>query len=157
MTEINDLSVPIAVPERPLDYMTHILAVADAEVRKLRHDPWDMFGRAVQPVLWLVLFGEVMARVRGIASDGMLSHNAYAAVAEGNCVPQSFDLRGGRFARDDDQGGAQYIRSQYRLFDTGRGFCSSCGYCRKDISAHGTVIGSHSPGPGEISRNMVMA
>lgn len=96
MTEINDLSVPIAVPERPLDYMTHILAVADAEVRKLRHDPWDMFGRAVQPVLWLVLFGEVMARVRGIASDGMLSHNTYAAVAEGNCVPQSFDLRGGR-------------------------------------------------------------
>lgn len=88
--------MPIAVPERPLDYMTHILAVADAEVRKLRHDPWDMFGRAVQPVLWLVLFGEVMARVRGIASDGMLSHNTYAAVAEGNCVPQSFDLRGGQ-------------------------------------------------------------
>lgn len=70
MTEIDNLSPLIAVPERPLDYITHIFAVADAEVRKLLHDPWEVFSRAVQPVLWLVLFGEVMARVRGITSGG---------------------------------------------------------------------------------------
>ncbi len=49
-------------------YGTQVLAVADAEVRKLRHDPWELFSRAVQPVLWLVLFGGVMAQVRGLSS-----------------------------------------------------------------------------------------
>jgi ABC-2 type transport system permease protein len=44
-----------------------VLAVADAELRKLRHDPWELVSRAVQPVLWLLLFGQVMAQVRGIA------------------------------------------------------------------------------------------
>jgi len=44
-----------------------VFAVATAEAVKLRHDPMDLASRAVQPVLWLVLFGQVMARVRGIA------------------------------------------------------------------------------------------
>jgi ABC-2 type transport system permease protein len=48
-------------------YIVQLLAVADAEVRKLRHDPWELFSRATQPVLWLLLFGEVMAQVRGLA------------------------------------------------------------------------------------------
>lgn len=48
------------------DYTTHVLAVADAELRKLRHDPWELGSRAIQPILWLVLFGEVMAQVRGL-------------------------------------------------------------------------------------------
>jgi hypothetical protein len=45
-----------------------VLAVADAEARKLRHDPWELVSRAIQPVLWLVLFGEIMAQVRGLSS-----------------------------------------------------------------------------------------
>jgi len=49
------------------DYLTQTLAVAAAEVEKLYHDPLELFTRAVQPVLWLMLFGEVMARVRGVA------------------------------------------------------------------------------------------
>jgi ABC-2 type transport system permease protein len=48
-------------------YFTQVMAVADAEAVKLRHDPMDLLSRAVQPVLWLVLFGQVMARVRGLA------------------------------------------------------------------------------------------
>ncbi|MEI9814891.1 MAG: ABC transporter permease [Acidobacteriota bacterium] len=50
------------------NYATHVFAVADAEVRKLRHDPWELISRAVQPILWLVLFGEVMAQVRGLTT-----------------------------------------------------------------------------------------
>ena len=50
------------------DYATQVLAVADAEARKLRHDPWELLSRAIQPVLWLVLFGGVMAQVRGLSS-----------------------------------------------------------------------------------------
>ena len=57
--------------EAPADYATHVYAVADAEFRKLLHDPWEVFSRAVQPVLWLVLFGEVMAQVRGITSGNV--------------------------------------------------------------------------------------
>ena len=49
------------------DYATQTLAVAAAEVQKLYHDPLELLTRAVQPVLWLMLFGEVMARVRGVA------------------------------------------------------------------------------------------
>jgi ABC-2 type transport system permease protein len=52
------------------DWATQVLAVADAEARKLRHDPWELASRAVQPLLWLVLFGGVMARVRGLAPGG---------------------------------------------------------------------------------------
>jgi len=48
------------------DYLTQTAAVAAAEVQKLYHDPLELFTRAVQPVLWLMLFGEVMARVRGV-------------------------------------------------------------------------------------------
>lgn len=49
------------------DYTTEVYAVADAEVRKLRHDPSEILTRAIQPAIWLILFGEVMAQVRGLA------------------------------------------------------------------------------------------
>jgi ABC-2 type transport system permease protein len=49
------------------DYLTQTFAVTAAEVQKLYHDPLELLTRAVQPVLWLLLFGEVMARVRGVA------------------------------------------------------------------------------------------
>jgi ABC-2 type transport system permease protein len=48
-------------------YVTQTWAVAAAEVQKLYHDPWELLTRAVQPVLWLMLFGEVMAQVHGVA------------------------------------------------------------------------------------------
>jgi len=49
-------------------YATQVAAVAAAEVQKLQHDPWELFSRAIQPLLWLLLFGEVMARVHGLSS-----------------------------------------------------------------------------------------
>lgn len=52
-------------------YLTQVAAVADAELRKLRHDLWELFSRAVQPLLWLVLFGKVMARARGLGAQGL--------------------------------------------------------------------------------------
>jgi len=48
-------------------YAVQTFAVAAAEVQKLRHDPLELFTRAIQPVLWLMLFGEVMAQVRGVS------------------------------------------------------------------------------------------
>ena len=52
---------------RSANFSTQTFAVAAAEVQKLYHDPLELLTRAVQPVLWLMLFGEVMARVRGVA------------------------------------------------------------------------------------------
>ena len=49
--------------------MTQVFAVADAEIRKLRHDPNELLTRALQPAIWLLLFGQVMAQVRGLSSD----------------------------------------------------------------------------------------
>ena len=54
-----------------LDFATQVLAVVGAELQKLRHDPWELATRAIQPVLWLLLFGEVMAQVRGLSSGNL--------------------------------------------------------------------------------------
>jgi ABC-2 type transport system permease protein len=54
---------------RLLTYLTQIHAVADTEFRKLRRDPSELITRAVQPAIWLILFGEVMANVRGLSTD----------------------------------------------------------------------------------------
>jgi ABC-2 type transport system permease protein len=55
-----------------------MLAVADAEIRKLRHDPLELIMRAVQPTLWLVVFGQVMSRIRGVPT-GRLSYLDFVA------------------------------------------------------------------------------
>ncbi|MCA3781043.1 MAG: ABC transporter permease [Burkholderia sp.] len=47
------------------------LAIADMEVRKLRHDPTELATRAVQPALWLLIFGQVMSRARLIETGGL--------------------------------------------------------------------------------------
>lgn len=52
-------------------YATQVYAIADAEARKLRHDPWELVSRAIQPMLWLVLFGGVMAQVRGLSTGAI--------------------------------------------------------------------------------------
>ncbi len=44
--------------------------VAEMEVRKLLHDPTELAMRAVQPILWLGIFGEAMSRVRAIQTGG---------------------------------------------------------------------------------------
>jgi len=50
------------------DYATQVVAVVDAELSKLRHDPMELLSRAIQPALWLVLFGKVMAQVKGLSA-----------------------------------------------------------------------------------------
>ncbi len=53
------------------DFGRETLAVADIEVRKLLRDPTEVFTRSVQPTLWLVVFGQVFARVRAIPTGSM--------------------------------------------------------------------------------------
>ena len=51
-------------------------AIVQVELVKLFRDPTEMISRAVQPVLWLVVFGQVLAQVRGIHT-GPLSYLAF--------------------------------------------------------------------------------
>ena len=51
-------------------------AIVEVELVKLIRDPTEMISRAVQPVLWLVVFGQVLAQVRGIHT-GQLSYLAF--------------------------------------------------------------------------------
>ena len=45
-------------------FIDKTLTMARVEAQKLRHDPTELFTRAVQPALWLVVFGEVFTRAR---------------------------------------------------------------------------------------------
>ncbi len=49
-----------------LRFFNETFAVADVELRKLIRDPTELFSRAIQPVLWLGVFGQVLSHVRGI-------------------------------------------------------------------------------------------
>ncbi|PUA33725.1 MAG: multidrug ABC transporter permease [Zestosphaera tikiterensis] len=44
--------------------------MAEMELRRLRHDPLEIVTRAIQPILWVAVFGTVMARVRAFPSVG---------------------------------------------------------------------------------------
>ncbi len=45
--------------------------IAELEIRKLRHDPTELLTRAVQPALWLLVFGEVFTRIRAIPTGSV--------------------------------------------------------------------------------------
>jgi len=47
-------------------FVRKTLVIAELEARKLRHDPTELFMRAVQPTLWLLVFGQVFSRLRGL-------------------------------------------------------------------------------------------
>ena len=53
-----------------LTFIEKTLTIVGLEARKLRHDPSDLVMRAIQPALWLLIFGEVFARLRAIPTGG---------------------------------------------------------------------------------------
>ena len=50
------------------NFVTDTATIAELEARKLQHDPTEILTRAVQPALWLLIFGEVLATIRAIPS-----------------------------------------------------------------------------------------
>ena len=67
-----------ARPSTTVNWLTSIvsfidktLVIAELEARKLRHDPTELITRAVQPALWLLVFGEVFTRMRAIPTGNM--------------------------------------------------------------------------------------
>lgn len=52
----------------PWPLMRSVFTITEFELRKLRHDPSQVFMRVVQPALWLLIFGEVFAQLRVLPS-----------------------------------------------------------------------------------------
>src|SRR5436853_7804990 len=53
-------------------------AMAQAEMRKIRHDHVDIFTRSAQPLLWLFVFGTALQHSRALTSAG-IDYRAYIA------------------------------------------------------------------------------
>jgi ABC-2 type transport system permease protein len=59
-------------------YADHAAAIAAVDLLKLRRDPTELLTRAVQPLLWFLVFGQVFARTRAIPT-GSLSYLEFMA------------------------------------------------------------------------------
>lgn len=70
------VAVPTALqPTSPFgvvaDFLKKTATITEWETRKLRHDFTDLITRAVQPVLWLLIFGETFTRIRAIPTGNV--------------------------------------------------------------------------------------
>jgi ABC-2 type transport system permease protein len=54
-----------------VEFVRTTLVIVEFEARKLRHEPSELLTRAVQPILWLLVFGQVLARARAIPTGGL--------------------------------------------------------------------------------------
>ncbi len=61
-----------------VNFISKTLVIAELEARKLRHDPSEILTRAVQPALWLLIFGQVFTQIRAIPT-GSLSYMDFMA------------------------------------------------------------------------------
>jgi ABC-2 type transport system permease protein len=59
-------------------FIAKTLSIAAMEVRKLRHDPMELLTRAIQPLLWLLVFGQVFGRLHALPT-GELTYTEFLA------------------------------------------------------------------------------
>jgi ABC-2 type transport system permease protein len=50
--------------------ISRVVTFCWVEVAKIRHDRTELYTRAIQPALWLVIFGETFSAIRAIPSGG---------------------------------------------------------------------------------------
>ncbi|MFR0354862.1 ABC transporter permease [Streptomyces sediminimaris] len=48
-----------------------VAAMCAVELQKLRHDRTELYTRAIQPALWLLIFGQTFTRIRSIPTGGI--------------------------------------------------------------------------------------
>jgi ABC-2 type transport system permease protein len=66
---VNPAQSTLKYPSLPRQLWTYVrctTVIGEIEIRKLRHDPTELLTRAVQPALWLVVFGKAISRIRAI-------------------------------------------------------------------------------------------
>jgi len=67
-----------AEPPAAVRFLLDSWTIAEGEMRKLRHDPTELITRMVQPLLWLLVFGQVMA-ARNLVPTGNVPYMDYLA------------------------------------------------------------------------------
>ena len=83
MTLAAPAAPPVDLAENPvagfLRLLNRIGTLCWVELRKIRHDRTELYTRAIQPALWLLIYGEVFTRVRAIPTPPGISYLAYLA------------------------------------------------------------------------------
>ena len=74
----------LAPPSERLPAMTRRLAsrigtLCWVELRKIRHDRTELYTRAIQPALWLLIFGETFTKIHAIPTPGGIPYLDYLA------------------------------------------------------------------------------
>jgi ABC-2 type transport system permease protein len=59
--------------------LSRIVTLCWMELRKVRHDRTEMYTRAIQPALWLLIFGETFTRIHAISTPGKIPYLDYLA------------------------------------------------------------------------------
>jgi len=67
---------PLAVARR---LVSRIVTLCWVELRKIRHDRTELYTRAIQPALWLLIYGEVFTKIHAIPTPGHIPYLAYLA------------------------------------------------------------------------------
>jgi ABC-2 type transport system permease protein len=58
---------------------SRIVTLCWVELRKIRHDRTELYTRAIQPALWLLIYGEVFTRIHAIPTPDGIPYLAYLA------------------------------------------------------------------------------
>jgi ABC-2 type transport system permease protein len=70
-------------PDTPLAIARRLVSRIDTlcwvELRKIRHDRTELYTRAIQPTLWLLIYGEVFTKIHAIPTPGGIPYLAYLA------------------------------------------------------------------------------
>jgi ABC-2 type transport system permease protein len=67
---------PLAVTRR---LASRIVTLCWVEVRKIRHDRTELYTRAIQPALWLLIYGEVFTKIHAIPTPAGIPYLAFLA------------------------------------------------------------------------------
>ena len=53
------------------DFVRNMLVMIELELRRLRHDRTELYTRAIQPILWIAVYGPIMSGVKAIPTGGI--------------------------------------------------------------------------------------
>ncbi len=70
------VDTPAAIVRR---LASRIVTLCWVELRKIRHDRTELYTRAIQPALWLLIYGEVFTKIHAIPTPGGIPYLAYLA------------------------------------------------------------------------------
>jgi ABC-2 type transport system permease protein len=74
---------PPVIAENPVAALRRlagrVVTLCWVELRKIRHDRTELYTRAIQPALWLLIYGEVFTRIHAIPTPKGIPYLAYLA------------------------------------------------------------------------------